>query len=260
VVGYKPTAGCISLRGVLQQSPAFDQLGVFGRSVEDVALLAQCLAGHDPEDPGSKPGPAPQLLGPGSAPAPARAIGFVRTPWWDRVAPDAQAAFMQLAARLGGAIADAQLPECAAGAIDLHRQVMEADIARSFADEYARGREQLSQSLRGQIERGRGIGAAQYARAIEERAAIRIAFDALFDRFDALLTPATLSTAPLGLDATGDPLMCTLWTFTGQPAITLPLLHGTDGLPLGVQLVGRWGGDARLLRTAQWLMGTAPAA
>jgi Asp-tRNA(Asn)/Glu-tRNA(Gln) amidotransferase A subunit family amidase len=150
-------------------------------------------------------------------------------------------------------VSDVVLPDNAAGVLDLHRELMEADIARSFADEYARGREQLSASLCAQIERGRRVGAGDYRRAIECRAMISEAFDAVFERFDVLLTPATLGTAPLGLEATGDPVMCTLWSFTGQPAITLPLLHGADGLPLGVQLVGRRGGDAGLLRAARWL-------
>jgi Asp-tRNA(Asn)/Glu-tRNA(Gln) amidotransferase A subunit family amidase len=97
-----------------------------------------------------------------------------------------------------------------------------------------------------------------YRRALERRAAIRAAMDSVFDHFDAILTPAALGTAPLGLDATGDPVMCTLWTFTGQPAVSLPLLHGADGLPIGVQLVGRHDDDARLLRNAQWLSRTAP--
>ncbi|HIM41945.1 MAG TPA: hypothetical protein EYM71_03005 [Rhodospirillales bacterium] len=61
--------------------------------------------------------------------------------------------------------------------------------------------------------------------------------------------------APAGLDSTGSPVFCTLWTYCGTPAITLPLMEGPNGLPLGVQLVGRRGDDARLLRTANWLTG-----
>ena len=60
--------------------------------------------------------------------------------------------------------------------------------------------------------------------------------------------------APRGLDATGNPVFCTLWTYLGLPAVSLPLLQGGDGLPIGVQLVGARGDDARLLRTARWLV------
>ena len=78
-------------------------------------------------------------------------------------------------------------------------------------------------------------------------------------RSDAILTPAAPGTAPAGLDATGDPSFCTLWTLAGMPAITLPLMQGANGLPIGVQLVGPRGGDARLLRTARWLANAAAA-
>jgi Asp-tRNA(Asn)/Glu-tRNA(Gln) amidotransferase A subunit family amidase len=80
-------------------------------------------------------------------------------------------------------------------------------------------------------------------------------FEELFtQRYDAILTPAAAGTAPAGLSSTGDPSFCTLWTLCGLPAISLPLMQGSNGLPLGVQLVGRRHFDARLLRTARWLV------
>jgi Asp-tRNA(Asn)/Glu-tRNA(Gln) amidotransferase A subunit family amidase len=78
----------------------------------------------------------------------------------------------------------------------------------------------------------------------------------VFDEFDAILTPATPGEAPRGLASTGNPVFCTIWTYLGVPAVTLPLLRSAAGLPLGVQLVGRRGNDARLLRTAGWLVET----
>jgi Asp-tRNA(Asn)/Glu-tRNA(Gln) amidotransferase A subunit family amidase len=137
---------------------------------------------------------------------------------------------------------------------------MEADLAGSFELEYERGREQLSASLRGQIERGRQTTAVAYRQALARVPVLLEALDPVFDHYDALLTPATLGTAPAGLESTGDPLMCTLWTYLGMPALSLPLLHGENGLPLGVQLVGRRGDDARLLRTARWLVRTVAQA
>ncbi len=129
---------------------------------------------------------------------------------------------------------------------------MEADIAASFEAEYEQGRDRLSASLRGQIERGRTVTGVDYRRALARRATLADQIDALFDDVDALVTPATLGTAPAGLESTGDPLMCTLWTLTGAPALSLPLLR-VGGLPLGVQLVGRRHDEARLLRAARWL-------
>ena len=74
----------------------------------------------------------------------------------------------------------------------------------------------------------------------------------LFERYDAILTPSALGEAPVGT-ATGNPIFCTVWTLLGMPAVSLPLLRGGNGLPIGVQLVGQRGNDGRLLRTARWL-------
>ena len=255
VYGFKPSAGLIPRTGVLTQSPALDAVGVFGRSLDDVALLAEVLAGHDPQDPLTRLRAAPPLMRLAGTEAPLPpTLAWVATPFWDRVAPDAQAAFGELLALLEGRVVPFELPAAAADAVGWHRTVMEADIAGSFELEYERGRDRLSASLRGQIERGRQVTAVDYRKALAQVPALLESLETVFARCDALLTPATLGTAPAGLESTGDPLMCTLWTYLGMPALSLPLLHGANGLPLGVQLVGRRGDDACLLRTARWLV------
>jgi Asp-tRNA(Asn)/Glu-tRNA(Gln) amidotransferase A subunit family amidase len=128
-------------------------------------------------------------------------------------------------------------------------------MAASFEREWARGRDKLSKQLRELIERGREIKAVDYQRAVASIAPLVAGFEDLFlERYDAILTPASLGTAPKGLASTGDPSLCTLWTLLGMPALSLPLMQGENGLPLGVQLVGRRNYDARLLRTARWLV------
>jgi Asp-tRNA(Asn)/Glu-tRNA(Gln) amidotransferase A subunit family amidase len=93
-----------------------------------------------------------------------------------------------------------------------------------------------------------------YQRALRRITPMAESFDGLFmERYDAILTPAALGTAPAGLGSTGDPSFCSIWTLLGMPAISVPLMQGANGLPLGVQLVGRRGYDARLMRTARWL-------
>jgi Asp-tRNA(Asn)/Glu-tRNA(Gln) amidotransferase A subunit family amidase len=261
VYGFKPSAGLISRAGVLTQSPALDAVGVFGRTLEDVALLAEVLAGHDPQDSSTQWRGSPPLrrFATSEPPLPPT-LAWVATPFWDRVAPDAKAAFAELQALLAGRIAPFELPASAADAIDWHRTVMEADIAGSFEREYEQGAAQLSASLRAQIERGSAVSAVAYRKALARVPLLLDSLEVVFEHFDALVTPATLGTAPEGLDSTGDPVMCTLWTLLGLPALSLPLLHGANGLPIGVQLVGRRGDDARLLRTARWLVNTVQAA
>lgn len=255
VYGFKPSLGLIARTGVLTQSPPLDQVGVFARSLPDIALLAQALCGHDEADPLTRALPRPPLMRlVRDEPPLVPNFAFVRTPFWERLDADAREAFDELADVLGERALSVDLPAFAEQAVDWHRTIMEADLAGSFALEYERGREQLSLSLRGQIERGRQVSAVDYRRALERVPGIVAHFDELFVEFDAIITPATLGTAPVGLGATGDPLMCTLWTLAGLPALSLPLLHGANGLPLGAQLVGRRGDDARLLRTAAWLV------
>jgi Asp-tRNA(Asn)/Glu-tRNA(Gln) amidotransferase A subunit family amidase len=255
VYGYKPGAGLISRHGVLRQAPSLDAVGVFGRTLDDVALLAEVLCGHDPEDALSQPRATPPLARVAASDAPMLpSLAWVATPMWDRVAPDAQAAFGELIEILAGRIAPFELPATAADALAWHRTVMEAELAASFEIEYDRGRDQLSASLQGQIERGRQVTAVDYCKALARVPVMNEALSTVFEHFDAIVTPASLGTAPAGLDSTGDPVMCTLWTFLGLPSLSLPLLHGDNGLPLGVQLVGPRGGDARLLRTARWLV------
>jgi Asp-tRNA(Asn)/Glu-tRNA(Gln) amidotransferase A subunit family amidase len=107
--------------------------------------------------------------------------------------------------------------------------------------------------LRALLARGRDAGALEYQRALARIPLVNEAFADLYSRFDAILTPAAPGTAPRGLESTGDPAFCTLWTLAGMPALNLPLMQGGNGLPLGAQLVGPRNGDARLLRTARWL-------
>jgi Asp-tRNA(Asn)/Glu-tRNA(Gln) amidotransferase A subunit family amidase len=127
-------------------------------------------------------------------------------------------------------------------------------MAASFEREWQKGRDKLSPQLRALIERGREIRAVDYQRALRGAARLAQGFDELFtERYDAILTPAAPGAAPKGLASTGDPAFCTLWSLTGMPAVTLPLLQDSAGLPIGVQLVGRRHFDGRLLRTARWL-------
>jgi Asp-tRNA(Asn)/Glu-tRNA(Gln) amidotransferase A subunit family amidase len=256
VFGFKPTHGFVPRTGILRQSAPLDQAGVFARSIEDIALGAESIVGWDEGDPDTRPRATVPFVGVQAEepPLPPK-LAFVKTPMWDRADAETHAAFAELVAHLGdGTVGEFTLPESARAAWDWHRTIMEADFAASFETEYERGRERLSPSLRAQIERGRQVLAMDYRRAVARVPVLNAAFDELFAHYDAILTPSAPGTAPRGLDSTGDPLFCTLWTLCGMPALSLPLMTGSNGLPLGAQLVGRRGDDARLLRTARWLV------
>jgi len=180
-------------------------------------------------------------------------LAFAKTPVWDQAEQDTQDAFAELVDMLGEAAVEVQLPSIFENAVELHRTIQDAELAVNFAPEYEQGRDKLSARLRGIIEHGQQVLAADYIRALARIPLLNITLDEIFDRYDAILTPAAPGEAPLGLEATGSPVFCTTWSLLGTPAITLPLLRGSNGMPIGVQLVGLRGNDGRLLRTAQWL-------
>ncbi|MDP3033107.1 MAG: amidase [Rhodocyclaceae bacterium] len=256
VFGFKPSRGLISRQGILCQSAHLDQPGGFARSVEDLALLGEVLCVYDADEPDMVPraGMPLQRVCDEQPPLPPK-LAFIKTPLWPQADADVQDGFDELVEHLGEQVGEFVMPDSANQALDWHITIMEAEIASNYAADYARGGEKMSTSLREQIERGRNIKAVDYLEALARMPLVTEALDEVFDRYDAILTPAVPGAAPHGLDATGSPMFCTLWSYCGMPAISLPLLQAGNGLPVGVQLVGRVGDDARLLRTARWLVG-----
>lgn len=254
VFGYKPSHGLISRYRVLQQSRALDQVGVFGRTVADVALLAEQLMGFDERDPDMRPRSRPNLTGTatGEPLVPPR-LAFVKTPAWDQADKDVQDAFAELMEFLGDEAEELDLSDLLENAVNWHRTIMEADLARSFRREYERGKESLSATLREMIERGQQCLAMDYNEALEQIPVLNSALDEILLEYDAIITPATTGEAPAGLESTGSPVFCTPWSFLGMPSISVPILQGSNGMPIGVQMTAARNDDARLLRTANWL-------
>ena len=256
VFGFKPSFGMIPRTGVLKQSTPLDQLGVFARSMDDVALLTQVLAGYDEVDPSTtylRAVPPLVSVAAEDPPLPPK-IGFVKTPVWDRADDMCKDAHEELCESLGENIEEIELSLSFGHVLDHHKIIMETDLAYSYAHDYERAKDLLSDSLRGQIERGLGYSAVAYQRALAQQAILDVILTELFQVYDVLLTPSASGEAPIGLDNTGDPSFCTIWTFCGVPALNIPVFKGENGMPIGTQLVGAKNDDARLLRTANWLL------
>ena len=253
--GYKPTHGLIPRTGVLALSRTLDHVGLFARSIDDLTLLLEQLQGYDERDPDTRPrARIPFRSVAGEEPPLEPMFAFVKTPHWERMDSDAKEAYAELREALGKQVEEVQVFVSGNEPWDWHRTIMEAEMAANLEPLWSKGAEKLSEKLRALLERGKETRALDYQRALRRIAPTVEGFDELFmQRYDAIITPPALGTAPKGLASTGDPAFCSVWTLLGMPAITLPLMQGENGLPLGVQLVGRKGYDARLLRTARWL-------
>lgn len=261
VVGFKPTFGLIPRTGVLRTSRRLDTVGTFGRTIEDAALLADALAGNYPADPDSLLTAAPRLLETAlSEPPVAPLLAFIKTPAWSGIESDCAEGFSELTEALGNQCDEVEMPAIFSEGAIAHRRIMLAEIAHNLRHYYERDAAQLAPETRTAIEEGRLITAVEYLAALDWRNTLYAGMEEIFQRYDAIITPAAAGEAPTGLHSTGSAAFNTLWSLTGVPAITLPLLTGVTGLPVGVQLVGPRNDDGRLLRTARWLVNRLSAA
>src|SRR5947199_77114 len=257
VWGFKPTHGLIPRPGMFMLSRTCDHVGLIARTVEDLALLAEPLVAFVERDLDTRPrARVPFVEVVGEEPPLPPIFAFVKTPQWRHAAEDTKAAFAELVEKLGDRVEEVELFPSALEAWSWHEIISGAEMAMNLELEWEKGRDRLSDHLRARIERGRHVQALDYLRALSRLRPVYGTFREIFEqRYDANLTPAAPGTAPKGLASTGEPVFSTLWTLCGMPAVSVPLMQGENGLPLGVQLVGPRDGDARLLRTARWLVG-----
>lgn len=260
VYGFKPTRGLIFNGGVLKCSESLDQVGIFARSIDDLASVAEVMIGGHEDSTGRLVFPMRiAQLAAQEPPLPPKLM-FTRTPMWDKVDPASQMAFEDLLTELKECMVEVDLPASVANAVPMLKTVMEAEMSTNLQPLIEANGGQCSQAMGDMIKRGAAIHAVDYLRARERMTQASLGFEEFFDHFDAIVAPATLGPAPVGYGSTGDPLMCTVWTYAGLPCISLPLLQTEDGKPLGVQLIGKANEDGRLLRTARWLMQRCAAA
>ncbi len=243
VVGYKPSHDTINPTGVKPLAGSFDTVGLFARSVDDCALVVRVLAGED------------RGVAPIAAVRPAR-VGLWRTPAW----PHAEAATMRAVetaalqlARNGVIVEEIEMPAEFERFLDAQSDVLRFEAARVFAFERTRRAELLSPSSRAELVTGAAISRQRYREAQALLARCRALFAAAIAPFDALLTASAPGEAPVGLDDTGEAMFNRWGSGLLVPCINLPCFTGPQGLPVGIQLMGAIGDDARLLGAAKWI-------
>ena len=242
-IGYKPSYGLINRAGVKPLADSLDTVGVFARTVEDAAFFAGVLS----ERPALR-----HLTTPSEAPR----FGLYRTPMWEEAEPATAAALDAARAaleRAGAAVAELAIAPEHHGLAEVQDTIMRFEMVRALAYERIEHSAELSPRLAQMLDAGMTTGADEYERALARAAEARAGFDGFFGECDAVLVPAAPGEAPLGLGNTGDPIFNRMWTLLGVPCVTLSARWAENGLPTGVQLVGRIGNDARLMACAAFL-------
>jgi Asp-tRNA(Asn)/Glu-tRNA(Gln) amidotransferase A subunit family amidase len=252
--GFKPTRGVISREGILQTSISLDQVGCFGRSLADVALLTDVIGGYDQRDRESFARPRPNMSAGAGAEAPVTPnLAWLDLPFYGRLAEDARAGLDQVLDALGPQVTRMTAADTLANLVAVQARIHEYELCQHQSAVFSDHWDQISETLKPIVTRGRQISLVEYEDALAVKASAEQFFADFFTEFDAIIAPSAAGEAPKFGHGTGDPIFCTLWTLAGLPCVTLPLLVGDAGLPIGVQLIGPIERDDRLLRTASWM-------
>ena len=252
VHALKPTLGLISRTGVTLQSHTLDTVGVYGRSLADLALITDALSQYDPSDGVSYERARPRLgeilaNGIGARPH----LGFFRSPAWEQAEPAARQALEAFVKRLGNAVAEAKIPELD-GIIQHHAHIMGAENSGYYGPLLERNPEGISPGLADRLRSGAKVTGGDYVRSVAARDALYGAVERALDSFSALITLPSCGPAPKGLGSTGNAVFNGMWTYLGVPCVSLPLMT-VDGMPCGVQLIGKRRDEGRLLAVARWV-------
>lgn len=241
VVGFKPSHNRIAKAGVKSLSETLDTIGGFARSVRDVALLASVLTGdsrmalqaiQDKNLQGIR-------------------IGFCQTPEWSLADADTQLAWAQALQLLQSAtLSKLALPPQLSHLVVVQKDIQAFETARSLLPENRQTPNRLSAPLQALLAHGETIsGEAHMANLLSTHHA-RHQVEDLFRTVDVIFAPSSIGAAPHGLTHTGDPLFCRTWTLLGLPCVHLPFTSAANGLPMGLQLIGSYGQDHKLLAAA----------
>ncbi len=242
IVGLKPSFGRIPIEGVLPHAISVDTLGLFTQDLAGIALAAPVIVDGWREVPARRSGVT---------------LAVPDGPYLDLATPEGLDAFEATVAHLaqsGVTVVRAPFLDDLAEVLRRHSLLMAAEFAREHASRFARWGPLFSGSAAATVDRGARTSDDDLARALTGREVLRAQVAAYLDDLgaDALATPSALGPAPAGLGYTGDPSMNAPWTHAGVPTITLPA-GDVGGLPVGLQLIGRFGADEELVGLASAL-------
>ncbi len=245
VIGYKPTFGMISRVGVKALSDVLDTVGTIARTVPDAALFAAALTGR-----------TDLLVQEGGVTGAQWRIGICRTHEWQHAQPEMMEALETTARRLAAAgahVRDIDLPPDFSGLVAAQTDIMFAQQAESLAYERLAHWEKISERLQGILQAGLDVPVARFDAALALVRHCRRALGAVYADCDVLLAPSAPGAAPEGIGMTGDAVFNRMWTVLHVPCVNIPVAVTSAGLPIGLQVVGPLGSDARTLAAAHWM-------
>jgi Asp-tRNA(Asn)/Glu-tRNA(Gln) amidotransferase A subunit family amidase len=247
VAGFKPSYRLLPSVGMKCVSWHLDTAGLFAASVADVAFAAAAISDRDLRVDGRKP----------SSPR----IGVLRDQPWAPASDDMKAAIDNIARAASAAnarVRDIKLPPVLASAFRAHATIQAYEAARSLASEHERFRDKLAKGVLELVESGFAIGADAYDDARRTASQARRALSDLMTEVDVILSPSAPGAPPKGLGSTGSSTFNRLWTLMGTPCVNVPGLADPNDLPLGIQVIGRFGNDRATLEAALFVESLVP--
>src|SRR3954454_17989212 len=239
VAGFKPSYKLLPIIGVKCYAWSLDTVGLYGAGVADVAFATAAMSGRD-------------LRVDRSSPAAPR-VALMRTHIWAEASADMQNAIGVTARALeaaGASVKETTLPPLLEDAWRAHKVIVLHEAARSYAFEYENKRDLLGPKTVAMLDEAATVGVDAYDDARRTTRRARLALADLMQEYDVILTPSAPGAAPHGIGATGVANFNWLWTLMGTPCVNVPGLIDPTGLPLGVQVVGRFGRDRAALEAA----------
>ena len=254
ILGLKPTFGTISRSGMSPISERLDHPGIYANSIDDIRLVASVILSYDKKDLDMDSNYS--FRNASNLKKPLK-FAFIKGPVWGSGDQDMQEKIKQFVDNSNLEIASVELGDDFMEAARCHEIIMNGSISRSLANYYENNKSKLHPFTITRFEAGKSVSTNSYIDAIEKAKKMKQTLSEIFLKFDAIITPAAPGQAPRDLMNTGNAIFNGYWTMLGVPAISLPLLEGKDGLPIGIQVITSWNKEAELLDISKIILNQA---
>ena len=254
ILGLKPTFGTISRSGMSPISERLDHPGIYANSIDDIGLVASVILSYDKKDLDMDSNYS--FRNASNLKKPLK-FAFIKGPVWGSGDQDMQKKIKQFVDNSNLEITSVELGDDFIEAARCHEIIMNGSISRSLANYYENNKSKLHPFTITRFESGKSVSTKSYIDAIEKAKKMKQTLSEIFLKFDAIITPAAPGQAPRDLMNTGNAIFNGYWTMLGVPAISLPLLEGKDGLPIGIQVITSWNKEAELLDISKIMLNQA---